>query len=228
MALLDGFVIEFIGGDGQGVFGKIVAVRDFGIDRSGVGDEGTVDVAGDFEGVLAMAFEAFGIVFGAESFGGLIAILLESVNLAGEAAEGTNGAGVRLGFGGELLAGPRVEKEFGELSGGELEADFRNLSSVVFAEVFGEVILMKAKTDSVVLFGDPFFVAASGFPIGDVALGNVDAVFIESINDFGVLDVVLEHEIDHVALEFGEARDFPVAGLWFESAGGTFRALDIR
>lgn len=62
----------------------------------------------------------------------------------------------------------------------------------------------------------PFLVAAAGFPIGDVALGDGVAEVVERGDDVFVGDAVIEHVIDEVALEFGEAGDDAVAA----AAGG--------
>jgi len=45
-------------------------------------------------------------------------------------------------------------------------------------------------------------------------------VFFEGFGDHGVLDIVLEHEVDHVAKRFGKAGDFAVACFGFGGAGG--------
>ena len=80
-----------------------------------------------------------------------------------------------------------------------------------FAEVFGEVVLEEAGFEGAVLFGAPVVVAAASFPVGDVALGDADAEFVEGANDFGMGDVVAEHAVDHVAFEVGKTGDFAVA-----------------
>jgi hypothetical protein len=117
-----------------------------------------------------------------------------------------------LRVGGELLPGFGLDKEFGEVSGGELEADFGELAGFARTEVFEEVFLAETGLDSAILFGAPFFVAAAGFPVGNVALGDEDADFIQGVDDILVGDVILEHAVDHVAFEEGEMGDFAIAG----------------
>jgi len=94
------------------------------------------------------------------------------VNLAGEPAENADGAGEFFGFAGELFASFGSEEELGELSGGELKADFGELAGVVFAEVFEEVVLKQASFEGAVLFDAPVAIAATSFPVGDVAFGD--------------------------------------------------------
>ena len=96
--------------------------------------------------------------------------------------------------------------------GSELETDFGEMGGVGGAEVIGEVILAEACGDDAILFEPPIVVAATGFPVGDVAFGDLDAVFIESADNLGVRDVVPEHAVDHVAFGVREAGDFAVAG----------------
>jgi len=93
------------------VFGEEIAVGNFGFDGSVVGNEGAVDVAGAFEGFIGFAFGEFGVVFGTEFFGGLVAVFLEDVNLAGEPAEDADGASEFFGFGSELFGRYTVIEE---------------------------------------------------------------------------------------------------------------------
>jgi hypothetical protein len=44
-------------------------------------------------------------------------------------------------------------------------------------------------------------------------------VFFDGVGDVGVGNVVLEHEVDHVANGLGEAGDFSVACFGFGGAG---------
>jgi hypothetical protein len=199
------------------VFRHEVAVRGVGF-VVGVGELfGAEDVASGFESFVGLAFDAFGIVFVTEFAGGVVAIFLEELEVAGDAAEIGNGAGEFFGIGGELLLGLGIEEEFAELGGSELETDFREMGGVGGAEVIGEVILAEAFGDDAFLFETPFVVAAASFPVGDVAFGDADAVFTESFDNVLMGNVVLKHEIDHVAKGLGEAGDFAVAA---EFAGG--------
>src|SRR6267154_6617251 len=102
-------------------------MRDFGIDRSVLGNEGTVGVASAFEGFLGFMFDARRVVLGAEFFGAIVAIFLEPMELAREPAENVDGGGEFVGVGGELFADVLLEEKLGELSGDELESDFRKL-----------------------------------------------------------------------------------------------------
>lgn len=72
-----------------------------------------------------MTFNARRVVLGAQFFGTIVAIFLESVKLASEPAENVNGGRKFFGIGGELFANIRLQEELGELGSGELEADFR-------------------------------------------------------------------------------------------------------
>jgi hypothetical protein len=197
---------------GMAVLGKEIAVRDFGFFDGFTGFFGAVSVAYGFEGFVGFAFEAFGVVFVAEVFGGLVAVFLEDVNLAGEPAENADGAGEFFGFGIKLLAGFGFEEELGEFGGGELEADFGELAGVVFTKLFEEIVLEEACFECAILSDAPVAVATASFPVGDVAFGDFELEFIESVDDLGVRDVVAEHAVEHVAEGEGEAGDFAVAG----------------
>ena len=98
-------------------------------------------------------------------------------------------------------------------SGGELEADFRELAGVLFAEEVHERILAGAVFKDLFLIFEPIEVAATG-PIGDVAGGDGAADFIEGLDDVGVGGAVGEHLVDEVALEFGEASDIAAATMF--------------
>jgi hypothetical protein len=176
--------------------------------------------AGEFDFFFEVPLDAVGIVFLAEGFGVLVAVALEVEDLAGESAEGPDGAREFIGIGSELLSGLGFKEVFGEFGGGELEADFGELGGLGGAEVFGEVVLAEAVLDSAVLLGAPVAIAAAGFPIGDVALGDVVAVFAEGIFDSGMGNIVAEHAVDHVAFEVGEAGDFAIPNFGRECAGG--------
>ncbi len=186
---------------------------------------GAVNVAGGFESFVEVAFEALGIVFVAEFASGIVAIFLEEMEVASDAAKIGDGAGKFFGIGSELLFGFRLEEEFAELGGSKLETDFGEMCGVSGADIIGEVILAETFGDDAFLFKAPIVVAAASFPVGDVAFGGADAVFGEGIDNLSVGNVVLEHEVDHVAKGFGEAGDFAVAT---EFAGGSGRMLDGR
>ena len=194
-----------------GIFGDEIAVGDVGF-VIGVGEFfGAVDVARGFESFVGFAFDAFGIMFVAEFASGIVAVFLEEMEVASDSAEIRDGAGEFFGVGGELLLGLGIEKEFAELGGGELETDFGEMGGVGGAEVIGEVILAEARGDDAFLFEPPIVVAAAGFPVGDVADCDANTMLCEGVGDIYVGNVVLKHEVDHVAKGFGEASDFAVA-----------------
>ena len=195
-------------------FGEVIAVRDVGFVDGFAEFFGAVNVAHVFEGFIGLAFDAFGIVFGAEFFGGLVAVFLEDVNLASQAAEDADGASEFFGFGSELFTSFRLEEELRKLGGSELKADFGKLAGVVFAEVFEEIVLEEAGFERAILFDAPVAVAAAGFPVGDVAFGDFELEFIKRGNDLGVRDVVAEHPVDHVADGVGKTGDFAIASPW--------------
>ena len=178
---------------------------------------GTVSVAHAFDSFVGVAFEKFGVVCVAEFFGGLVAVFLEDVNLAGEAAKDADGASEFFGFGGELCARFWFEEELGEFGGNELEADFGELAGVVFAKMFEEVVLEEASFEGAILSEAPVAITAASFPVGDVAFGNFEGEFVESVDDLGVGDVVAKHAIDHVTDGVGEPSDFAVAGAWADT-----------
>lgn len=128
-----------------------------------------------------------------------------------EAAEHINNFGIFFGLGGKLLDGLGVEEHGGELSGSDLKTDFGELRGVVLAKVIGEVVLHHGELELPFLFEAPFLVAAAGAPVGDVALGDDDALLVEGSNDFFLRYIVLEQAADKVAVEFGQAGDFAVA-----------------
>lgn len=158
-------------------------------------------------------------MFVTEFFGGLVAVFLKEVNLAGEAAEDTDGASEFLGFGIELVTSFGFEEELGEFGGNELEADFSELAGVVGAEVSEKIILEKSGFEGAILSDAPIAIAAASFPVGDVAFGDIELEFVESINDLGVRDIVAEHAVDHIADGVGEAGDFAVASAGRLDAG---------
>ena len=92
-----------------------------------------------------------------------------------------------------------------------MEADFGELGGVGGAEMFDKIVLVETSFEGAILFNAPFAIAAAGFPVGDIAFGDFDGVFVESADDFGVGNVVAKHAIDHVADGKGKASDFAVA-----------------
>jgi hypothetical protein len=214
---LIGIVLRHIG---VGVFGDEVSVGDVGFVDGLAELFGAVNVAGGFEAFVDFAFDSLGVVVVTEVAGGIVAVFLEEVNVTGDAAKIGECAGVFFGIGGELLLGLGVEKEFAKLCGGELEADFREVGGIGRAEIIGEVILAEAFGENAFLFETPFVVAAASFPVGDVALGDANVVFLEGFEDILMGNVILKHEVDHVAKRFGKAGDFAVAGFGLRCSGG--------
>jgi len=115
---------------GEGVFRDEIAVGDVGIVYGFAEFFGAVNVACSFKSVVDFAFDAFGIVFVAEFACGIVAIFLQEMEVASDAAEIGDGACEFFGSGGELLLGLRIEEEFAELGGSELETDFREMGGV--------------------------------------------------------------------------------------------------
>jgi hypothetical protein len=189
---------------------QIISVRDNGI-LWAVPQFGTVSVADALNVLVVFALDTFGIVLGAEFFGGIVAVLLESMNLGGETAKYPNEVCISLRVLDELLVGVGLEQHLGDLSGSELEADLGESAGVGFPEVLGEIVLEQAGFQRTILCKAPFLVTAAGFPVGYIAFGDANADFIEGTDDFRVGQVVAEHAIDHVALEVREPRDFAVA-----------------
>jgi hypothetical protein len=151
-------------------------------------------------------------VFVAKFFGGLVAVFLEDVNLAGKVAKDADGAREFFGFGGELCAGFGFEEELGEFGGNKLEADFGELGGVVGAEVREEVVVEETGFEGAVLCDAPVTIATAGFPVGEVAFGDFELEFVEGLGDSGMGDVVAEHAVDHVARGERQVGDFAVAG----------------
>jgi len=173
---------------------------------------GAVNVAGALDVLFGFSLNALGIVLGTEFFGGVVAVFLEGVDLAGETTENGDRACVFFGRDGELLLSFGACEELGEMGGSELESDFGELAGVVFAEVLDEIILKEMVLEGAVLFEAPFFVTAAGFPIGNVTYSDADVVFLQGADDFGMGNIVAEQTVNHVALEVGETGDFAVAG----------------
>src|SRR4051812_12068231 len=151
------------------------------------------------------------MVVGAEFFGTVVAIFFEPVELAREPAKNVNGGREFFGVGSEFFADVRLKEELGKLRGGELKADFGELAGIGGAEVFDKVVLEEAGFKSLVLLGAPLAITAACFPVGNVALGDGDAVLVERADDFGMGDVVAKHAIDQVANGTRKAGDFAVA-----------------
>jgi len=192
-------------------FGQVIAIRDIGVAGT-FSNGGAISFPHNFNVLFFFTLDAFGIMALAEFLGGIVAVFLEGLDLAGETAKGSQRTAILFGLGGELLGGFGPEKELDEVGGGELEADLRDLAGVVLAKVIGEVVLEQAELEGVFLLETPFFEATARFPVGDVARGDSETDVREGRGDLIIGDVVEEHAIDHVTRGFGKAGDFTVAG----------------
>jgi hypothetical protein len=170
-------------------------------------------------------FDASWIVRTTEGTAGIIALFLESAELAVEAAKEVHHLGESTEVGFEVVgADAFLEECFGKSSRSGLEADFGEIGSVVAAEMIEQVVLVEAVLEDVVLFELPLEVTAGG-PVGDVAFGEVEIGFVESSDDIFVRDAVADHAVDHVALEFGKAGD--VAGATGLTLSGDGEGLGV-
>jgi hypothetical protein len=160
------------------------------------------------EELPVLFFDGFGTF--AHGASAIVAIFLEPEDFTTETAERADDAQVLVEVGFEITG---FDEQFGEGGGGELEADFRELAGVLFAEEIHEGILAGAVFEDLFLIAKPIEIAAPG-PIGDVAGGDGAADFIEGLDDVGVSGAVGEHLVDEVALEFGEASDIAVAAMF--------------
>jgi len=146
-----------------------------------------------------------------------IAILLQLAEPDRTLVESLYDPGVFVRVGEERGSRLRIHEQGSELGGGDLEADFRKLLGIVFAEVIGEMILEVSEAKLVLVLGAPFLVTAPSTPIGDITFGDGDAALGKRPDDFGIGNVVVEKFVDHVTCEFRQAGDFAAA------AGGGWR-----
>jgi hypothetical protein len=166
---------------------------------------GTVVFSDRVEEFPVLLFDGFGTF--AHGTSAIVAILLEPEDFTTETAERADDAQVLVEVGFEIT---RFDEQFGEGGGSELEADFRELAGVLFAEEVHEGILASTVFEDLFLIVEPIEIAAPG-PVRDVAGRDGAADFIEGLDDVGVSGAVGEHLVDEVALEFGEASDIAVA-----------------
>ena len=96
-----------------------------------------------------------------------------------------------------------------------MKADLRDVAGIVAAEKVDEVVLVPMNLDGVFLSEAPFAIAAVSFPIGDVALSDVDVEFREGVDDVFLLNMIEEHAVDDVAHGFVQASDLAVARLFW-------------
>ena len=151
-----------------------------------------VDLAGNFGGFFFGAADPLWMAVRTELFGGLIAIFLEHLQVPGEPAEVGDGLVTDCGGGTEAVLSFGFEQILREVGGGDLEADFWKQGGIGLADVLEEVVLDEAVFEGALLLGAPGFIAAAGFPIGNVAFGDANAVLVESIDDLFIGNVVTE------------------------------------
>jgi len=82
-----------------------------------------VNVARGLDLLFDFSFYALGVVFLTEFFGGVVAVVLQGMNLAAEATQRGDGPGKCSWVGGELLFGFRLGQELGEAGRSELQPD---------------------------------------------------------------------------------------------------------
>lgn len=180
--------------------------------QSGIGRRVAVKllVAGCLEFVEGA--NAVGVGMAAEFATGFVAQRLSGGEFAVEAAQEVNKFGVivEMGFG-VIGPGEFLEQDLGEVSGGGLEADFRELGGVVPAKKREEVILLQGIFQGLFLGEGPFEITA-GEPIGNIALGDaLETGVVEGGDDIFVGDRVPKHAIDHIALRPGKTGNAAVA-----------------
>lgn len=139
--------------------------------------------------------------------------------MSGEAAEHIHDLRILLRISGQLAGGVGLQQSQGELGSGNLETDLGQLGGIVFTNVVREMVLEMRKLELAFLFVAPFLVSAASLPVGDVAFSGLNLEFFESTDDLAVGSVVVEHAIDHVALEFGQTGDFAVADVGRDARG---------
>jgi len=186
-------------------------VREVGLGDGFAQFFGAIDVASGLDLRFVFPPDPFRVEIGAEFLGAVIPVFLQLMNLAGQAAENGDGTGVFFGIAGELLLGLRSEEEFGDVSGGELQANLGKLAGVAFAEKFEEIVLAEVCLESALLFHAPLLVTTASLPVGNIAGSDVNLVFLEGIDDFGMSEIIPQHAIDHVAFEIRQPGNFAVA-----------------
>lgn len=141
--------------------------------------------------------------------------------MVGKLAEHFNHDRELFGITGKLAGVFGLEQHLRKLSGGELKANLRDPGRVVFTEVISQVILRPREMKLAFLFGAPVFVAASGFPVGDIALSDIDFVLTQGASDFRIANVFEKQIVDEVAVALGQASDLAVTRAF--GGGARFR-----
>jgi hypothetical protein len=126
---------------------------------------GAIVLADGFGVVLVLTLDALGVALASEGGGRIIAVFLESLDFASEAALHVNEPRIFLRIGEEFAHEIGPEKDGGEVCGGGLEANLGEFAGVMAAKKFGEVILEGAEFQGALLGGAPFSVAAAGLPV---------------------------------------------------------------
>jgi hypothetical protein len=173
---------------------------------------GAHDLTDALDLLLILALQELRAIPGAEGPGGVIAVFLQGLDFACEAALEFDELRVFLRVGEEFAHEVGPEEDSGEAGSGGLEADLGEFGGVMAPEELSEIVLEGAELEGVRLGGAPFLVAATGFPVRDVTFGDLKAAFLEGEDDSGVGQIVREHAVNHVAFEFGEVGDLAVAG----------------
>jgi hypothetical protein len=140
--------------------------------------------------------------------------------------QGIDDPGIFVRIGEQGGGGLWIHEQGSELSGGNLEPDFRELLGVMFAQVISEMILEVSEAELVFLFSAPFLVTTASAPVGDIAFGDRDIAFFQGPDDFRIGNVIMEEFIDQVAFEFWQAGNFSVAQALAERRGGRGRSGD--
>jgi hypothetical protein len=138
---------------------------------------------GDFQFFFEFTAVSFEVVLERRFPGRIVAVFLETVDLCGKLSQVGGSPTILGGVGGEELVGFGSEKELGKPRGSDLQADLRNFTGVFPAEQGEEVVLANMEGRGMILSETPLLVAAPGFPIGDITLGDADVVFIQGVDD---------------------------------------------
>jgi hypothetical protein len=176
---------------------------------------------------LLLFFDAGGFVFGAEDAAGIIALFLGRADLAIEPAEEVHELGETCEVSFRVLAAVEfLEHDLGEASGGGLKTDFGEFRSIVTAEEIQQLILVETVFDDVFMDQAPFGEAADG-PVGDVFFANSVAGFAEGAGDILIGNAVVEHAVNHIALDCRE-RGNKAAATEFSRMGGKGQGLGVN
>jgi hypothetical protein len=110
--------------------------------------------------------------------------------------------------------GIELPELFDELGDGKLEAEKRQFMAVGLADGIDEGILAETDFGEVLLVFAVILIPAS-LPVMDILLIQVFAGIAEALDDVLVLDAVIEHLVECVAVLFAEGGDFAGAAVVF-------------